>query len=506
MPVNPGASLSGDGGRHARHLLRRAGFGVTKKEYETFVKKVVPQTRGAAADYLLDFTAKAFKPGGSNFDGVHNKWLKNIIKIKTPLHEKLTLFWHDHFATGYSKLLMELGERDAAKHMSLHIALLHLHAKGNFRDFVKAIGKNAAMMQWLDTVRNSRGIPNENYGRELLELFTVGVYDFAATPQPNYTQDDIVQIARAFTGWRYEEGSLKPFLREERHDFMDDFPERGPKVIFQTTGGFGGAGRDFADQGEGAIEIDRVVDHIFDHTSDGGKNTVARRIAYRLCEYFAHGEPSLAGFVDEVVDDSGFDTSFDIAALVRSIFTHDDFYLTANGPPYTVSSKKSVKWPVDFVAGTMRMLGSKAKGGDLVITNGNYRPLVDHLYDMGQLIVDPPSVFGWDWETAWLSSQTLLARYTFARDVCTARDSSSRFKPEKLMSLGLTDPNEIVTAVTDILGVTQTLRTEERDILLDYLTDGGAVSSINLGDFDVRHTKLFGLFTLVMQSPAYQLH
>ena len=172
MPVNPGANLTD---AHRRHLLRRAGFGPAPKEMQALSKV---DTRGEAADALLDFPAKPFKPGGKDFFRMHNKWFKFMLKTRFPLQSKLVLFWHDHFATGYSKVL-------DTKLMGDHVRLLHAHAKGNFRTFLKEMNRNAAMMEYLDTVRNSKQIPNENYGRELKELFTLGVNDLAPTPQPN---------------------------------------------------------------------------------------------------------------------------------------------------------------------------------------------------------------------------------------------------------------------------------------------------------------------------------
>src|SRR5262249_19732187 len=158
------------------------------------------------------------------------------------------------------------------------------------------------------------------------------------------------------------------FLNTDNHDF--DGTAR-PKVIYKTTGGFGTSGRDYADQGEGPQEIDRVIDIIFDHTDSEGKNTVARRTAYRLCAYFAHGNPSVGWFVDEVVHDSGFDASFDISALVRSILCHDDFYSTA-AADYSASGLKSVKWPIDYVVATLRLLNMKPKGKYYQIQGGSY--------------------------------------------------------------------------------------------------------------------------------------
>ena len=459
-------------------------------------------TRGAAADRLLKFNPKKFQPGGSGKDPSmresHDKWISFMIASKFPLQEKLVLFWHDHFATSNAKV-------NNVRLMAQQNLLLRLFCKGNFRDFVKAINKNPAMMEFLDTVRNRRREPNENYARELMELFTLGVVDTAGNP--NYLQEDIVQIARAFSGWRYDEDKLVPFLREESHDFMNDFPERGPKVIFKSRGGFGPGGRSFAMNGEGAAEIDTVIDTLFAHTDSDGKNTVARRTARRLLEYFAHAEPDSA-VVDAVVTAAGFATNWNIHTLVRAILVHDAFYETAVPPPFGPTTKKSVKWPVDYVISTLRLLAITPKAPrdqDLRIPDGG--AIRDILTDMGQRLFEPPSVFGWDWEQKWISSATLLARFAFARDVVSARvKGKTGFHPEKLIDVRLTAPMAIVDAVTNLLGVTDQLTSAERDVLLDYLTDNGASPTINLFDEGIRNTKLHGLFALVLESPAYQLH
>jgi len=484
--VNPDAPLQD---YQARHLLRRTGFGPMPKDFQN----VQGGTRGDAADFVLDFRAKPFKPGGKDFERMHNKWFKFILKSKTPLLAKLALFWHDHFSVGFTKV-------QDTKLMAGYVQLLHTFAKGNFKDFVKAMNKNPAMMEYLDTVRNDDDVPNENYARELQELFTLGVKDLATPAQNNYTQADIVQIARAFTGWRYDDHG-NAFLDDGNHD------GGSPKVIYQSTGGFGAGGQDITSQGSGPGEIDRVIDIIFDHRDSTGKNTVARRTAYRLCEYFAHASPDVTQFVDDVVADSGFDTSFDIAALLRSIFCHDNFYLTAEGPAsYTATGKKSVKWPVDYVASTLRLLQVKPKGKFYQILGGSFSTILDHLTNMGQVIGDPPSVFGWDWESGWVSSATLLARFNFARDIGSARGGGGSFRPEKLVDLSLTDPADIVDAVAAVLGLQDHLTTSDKTNLQVYLTNNGANPTLDLTDSDTRNEKLNGLFELMMQSPAYQLH
>jgi uncharacterized protein (DUF1800 family) len=478
-----------------RHLLRRTGFGVTQRDADNILKRY--PTRGLAADKLLSYRPKRFTPRGNDFAAAHNKWLKFLLKDKIGLQSKLALFWHDHFSVANSKV-------QDPKLMGNYVQLLYLNSRGNLKAFVKAMNRDAAMMEFLDTVRNRKQVPNENYGRELQELFTLGVLDFAGNE--NYTQEDIVQISRAFTGWRYDDRG-RAYFDANRHDFEAQYPARGPKVIFKTTGGFGAAGRSFTVNGEGEPEIDAVIDVIFDHTDTDGKKTVARYVTRRLFTFLAYSDPSTA-LIDELVATSGFDTDWEITPLVRALLVHDAFYETLAPAPYGAGTRKSVKWPVDFVVGTLRTLGMKPKGRDQFIDGGSFQPVLTHLGNMGQTILDPPSVFGWDWETGWISSATLLARYTFARDVTASRGKgSSAFRPEKkLIDLDLTDAGEIVDAVTDLLGVTTQLTAAERTVLVDYLTDGGLNPTLDLRDYDVRNSKLNGLFALVMQSPAYQLH
>ena len=477
----------------ARHLLRRTGFGALPRDLDRILS--FGQTRGEAVDHLLSQKPQVVHPTGNFFEAAHAKWIRFLIKTKTPLHAKLALFWHDHFATSFVKVA------DVTL-MANQIQLLHREGAGNMKQLVKDMNRDPAMMEFLDTVRNRKAEPNENYGRELQELFTLGVTD--ENGNANYTQADVEQIARAFTGWDYDRGGT--FLDTDRHDYMADYPGRGPKVIYQSTGGFGPGGRAFTVNGEGEAEIDTVIDIIFDHTDSDGQKTVARRTARRLLEFFAHASPDLS-LIDEVVATSGFDTSWEIAPLLRAIFVHDEFYASMAPAPFPASAPKSVKWPVDYVVSTLRLLGMRLGGRTQVLEGRDYVGILAHLDNMGQVILEPPSVFGWDWETAWISSATLLARATFATSIAEARGhGSTSFRPERLIDLSLSAVGDIVDAVTDVLGVTDQLTTMERQVLVDYASDGGANPTLDLNDYDTRNRKLNGLFALVLQSPAYQLH
>src|SRR6185369_11719246 len=240
----------------ARHLMRRTGFDVKASDVRRFTGK----SRDAATRSLIRRRPSHFRPrvrynvNDNDLDReVHDAWLTYMIRTGKQFQEKLVLFWHDHFACSNEDV------KDLTL-MANQNQLLRIHCKGNvngksFKDFVKAINKDAAMMEFLDTNRNTKNKPNENYGRELQELFTLGVTDLNGVP--NYTQDDIVQIARAFTGWKYQKVSGlygQAYMDGSQHD------AGSPKVVFTTVGGFGPGGRDITANGAGEAEIDTVID------------------------------------------------------------------------------------------------------------------------------------------------------------------------------------------------------------------------------------------------------
>jgi len=153
----------------------------------------------------------------------------------------------------------------------------------------------------------------------------------------------------------------------------------------------------------------------------------------------------------------------------------------------------------------------RLSGRDQHVNHSSDTPLRSYLADMGQVLFEPPSVFGWEWETGWISTATLLARYELATDIVRARGGGgTAFRPEKLlpiktlMAAGPTNTGVIVDTATDILGLTDQLTAAERALLVTYL--GGPSATLDLNDYDVRNTKLHGLFALILQSPAYQLH
>ena len=481
-----------------RHAIRRAAFDPSSKQMALALRKVGSMTRGGAADYLQSMKRKVVKARGKSLYDVHNKWMKHILKGKTSYADKQAIFWHDHFSVTASVV----GREEST---TRYISRLYSHCDGSFGDFLKSMNRDPSMMRFLNTTENTDEEPNENYARELMELFAIGTHD--ENGNENYVQADVAQAARGFTGWRLRNDDSESYLSNRRHDFMADYPERGPKVLFDNAHGFPAGGVSFTQNGEGENEIGEIIDILLQHTDSDGRKTAARYVTRRLTEFYCYAGVDIAA-IDEIIDDSGFDLTWDIPSLMRSLMCNDVFYATAASAPFSVDTKKSVKHPVDFIVGAMNVLAMKPKGKELEIargdSDGRTRPIEEHSEAMGQILLDPPSVFGWDWEEGWISGQNLLGRNRFCRDL-TSKRYGGKFRPERLVDMGETDPGAIVDQVTNILGIQNQFTATERDELINYLTDGGINPVIDLNDEDVLHVKLCGLFYLTMSSSQYQV-
>src|SRR5881227_1754756 len=208
--------------RRVEHLLRRAGFGARRDEVDVFHDASLNEAITALVEYesipddvdanigkagFLGITTRgAFSPR-TNIVDARQRWVFRMVHSDRPLQEKMTLFWHNHFATGYTKIAGTLGAPEAARYMAAkssedpgrvagQIEMLRANALGNFRDILLAVAKDTAMLVWLDGRTNTKAKPQENFGREIMELFTVGV--------GNYTESDVYAAARVFSGWNLQ--------------------------------------------------------------------------------------------------------------------------------------------------------------------------------------------------------------------------------------------------------------------------------------------------------------
>ena len=376
------------------HLLRRMGFGGAPEQIEDLVSR----GRESAVDYLVnyelidnpieDILETAFPvippPHFSGRSGnLGSLWWQARMRItRRQFEEKMTLFWHNHFATALSKVSNPL--------MYLQNLTLRKYALARFDDLLLKVAQDPAMLVWLDGVTNVGGRPNENFARELQELFTMGIRD-VVTGEANYGESDVKEIARAFTGWKFKGGEdpQPNKLKKVKFLFNADEHDNGSKTIYGRTANYGG---------------EDVVTIIC------ARRATARFLIKKFFEFFVYpltesdeDKTTIEKFADVYVN-----ADHSIKAVVRAIFTSDEFFSER-------ARFALVKTPPDFIFGSLRMLGVNLTGDAQELRkNGAFTSISARLGSMGLAPFNPPSVAGWDLNLAWISSATLLERYNFA--------------------------------------------------------------------------------------------
>jgi uncharacterized protein (DUF1800 family) len=395
--------------QRAAHLLERAGFGATPSEINRLAAMTAEQAVRSLVRYQsIQQTLPAFDPSDSFDDGLDpfavsrpaatdlardrgealgvkvkpagNRrmqqvadrflywlraskletqrlaywWANRMLLTQRPLEEKMTLFWHGHFATSEEKV------RDFRK-MHLQNELFRAQATGNFRSLLIAVAKDPAMLAYLDAGVNVKGAPNENFAREIMELFTMGV--------GNYAELDIREAARAFTGWNYQ--GVKFVINPALHD-------NDPKTVLGRTGNFDG---------------EQVIDLIL------AQPVTAEFVAGKIYQYFVREDlsPALRARLGRVLRDS----HYEIAPFLETIFLSRDFYSDA-------SVATRIKPPVELVISTYRKMGMKEVPGI-----PDFNDLTDA---MGQKLLFPPNVAGWAQGRSWITPGLLLLRGNFVYD------------------------------------------------------------------------------------------
>jgi uncharacterized protein (DUF1800 family) len=371
----------------ATHLLNRAAFGGTPAEIEAARRKGV----GAAVRDLVDVKSdtanlapptwahprnirqtrmeiKAAKERGDNFQekarqvrmmegeeivDLRRWWLDRMAKAPAPLVEKMTLFWHGHFATSVQKV-------QDAYWMWLQNDTLRRNAFGNFAVLVKKMSRDPAMMIYLDLQQSRQEHPNENWARELMELFTVGI--------DNYTEQDIRESARAFTGYRVE-------MTTQQFRFAPFQQDHGTKTFMGKSGNLNG---------------DDIIDTLV------SKPACAQFIGRKLWRFFVEDEPS-ADVVDAFAERIRAH-NYEMRPVLRELFSSAEFYSER-------AMRTQIKSPVQYIVQTTKLLDAPLPS-PIVAQNA--------MRQMGQLLFAPPNVKGWDGGKTWISTSTLLFRYNFA--------------------------------------------------------------------------------------------
>ncbi len=444
------------------HLFRRAGFGATRDELETAVAKGYEATveellhPEAAPDVDFDLIFR-FYPDikeGREIDITQSFWVYRMINTRRPLQEKMALFWHGLFATAFNK-------SNHAQMVQMQVDMFRKHCLGNFRTILVELSKDPAMIYWLDNQENTKDVHNENYGRELLELFSMGI--------GNYTEDDVKNCARSFTGWGLNNlVNIGPFGRNvwefkfypEQHDYSE-------KVFLGERGNF-----------EGTDVIDIIV----------RQPATARFIARRLYLFFVADRPDAVAI--EALAQEYQQSGYDIRSVMRALLLSDFF---RSEQAYYAK----VKGPSEHVVGLMRLVG------DYQFPTWGIRDLALECRYMGQDLLNPPSVEGWHVGKEWIDTGILVERINFAAEQVSDIDKPGiRNMIERLRGMGELSPEEFVDTCLDLVGPLQVSETT-RDALLLFAR---RVGPLNLANGDRTSEQLVGrLLQLIVATREYQL-
>ena len=471
------ASLSYEEGAH---LLRRAGFGGTPQD----IDDLVARGREGAVDYLINFTqidnSAMESLLASNFDfsdqgnitngEIRRWWYTRMVNTRRQFEEKLTLFWHNHFATSSAKV------QDFF--MFNQNVLFRQRALDRFDDLVLRVSQDPAMLIWLDNITNVLGRANENFGRELMELFTMGIRD-VVTDDPNYTEQDVQEVARAFTGWNYQRRPPFPFqLNANQHD-------NGSKTIFSgtpwvTTGNL---------SGEDVITI------------ICGRPATARYLTWKFFNFFVY--PLTGSSADRATIDKFAkvyqNNNHSVRELVRAIFVSDEFFSER-------AFFSLVKHPAELVVGAIRMLGGTYNQG----TNSRgSNTLAQLARNMGQDLFAPPDVAGWDLNLGWINTASMLERFNFANTYLSNRNTNNPgiyVTNDQLMNISKPAAKKTVKKFLSRLGplsVGEGLGTLRK--YLETGDNGQPAEFVNTNE-TVVDRKLRGLVHQIMCLPEFQLN
>ncbi|MFN8522826.1 MAG: DUF1800 domain-containing protein [Chloroflexota bacterium] len=415
------------------HLFRRAGFGATREQLEAAVAKGYDAT---VEELLHPETQPPFEEDICYRYYIHMRETRfhelaqdsimyRLIASPRVLQEKMTLFWHHLFATGQAKV-------NNGPSMVTQMNMLRANCLGSFRTLLVELSKDPAMIFWLDNQMNTKDVHNENYGRELLELFSMGI--------GNYTEDDVKNCARAFTGWTMKSSMPGPYPYGRypwQFKFDPDQHDYGEKEFLGERGSFDG---------------EDVIDIIVRHPA------TAQFIARRLYNFFVSERNNQAA-IDELAEVFR-SSNYDIRAVMRALFM-SDWFRSAD----VYYSK--IKSPAEHVAGVTRLVG------DYQFPEYGMGQLTLDCRYMGQDLLNPPSVEGWHTGKEWIDTGTLVQRINFAVDrVGDTSKPGVRAIIERMHSKGELTPDQFVERCLDLIGPLD-VADKTRSSLVDFAAKGG---------------------------------
>ena len=443
------------------HLMRRAGFGAPYHELEALAAQgydatvdalLHPETQPSGLD--LDLAERYFIEWSHFVRGVPEYWAWRMINSKRQLEEKMVLFWHGVLCTADSKT-------QSYPTSYAELEMFRQYGMGSFRDLLLEISRDPAMVFYLDNCLSHKGAINENYGRELLELFSMGV---GMDGQFNYTEDDVKECSRAFTGWTLANNVPgQPYGRyAAQFAYNPADHDAGVKTFLGETGNFDG---------------DDIIEII------ARQPATARFISRHLYSYFVADEAQVPAWMDtpprdpdtiKMLEDEYFRSGYNIRAMLRLLF-HSDAFKNARFA--------RVKGPVETVMGTMRLIG------DWTEPKPGFEFIFDEMKYMGQELFNPPSVEGWHTGKEWIDGGTLVHRINFTADfVGDTNYPGVRGIVNRLSNAGpVLAPQQMVDDCLRLLGHYE-LPDETRTMLAEQAGKDGALRT-DAADFPDRVSK-----------------
>ena len=475
------------------HVFRRAGFGMSADDVRAFdgvgVSSIITQlldyervtddvdTKIGLPDYVSVVSGNGPFSPNTNLEHARQRWLFRMVHSQRPLQEKMTLFWHNHFATAASKVVGAIGTVPGSKSMANksgelpgppgQLEMLRTRALGKFRDLLIEIARDPAMLVWLDGRLNTRLRPQENFGREIMELFTFGV--------GNYTEQDVYAAARVFTGWsiRLVNGALPngPYYEFIYNAAQHDTSAKTFTFPIYVNGSTVIPTRAAADGMQDGFDF---IAALARHPE------TARRLARKLWNFFvsdtAAPDPEFLGGAMQAYLQN--DTS--MRSMVAFVLRSRQFQNL--GHAYSRYS-----WPTEFLVRSIKEVGWNGFSIDSARAA---------LVSMGQTLYEPPDVAGWELGQGWFSTGAMLARMNFAASLAF----NQRFNLGRAAAEGSSSPQALLSLFLDRLSPAQ-YANEPNSALVDYLNAGGAWTGVE----PQLTAKAAGLARLIVGSSEYQL-